>query len=105
MFLTAKDIPTVVEVPNNRSPTSKPSTILDYNKAKAYIDISDQLASYATTIRKGMKWYRKVAIELLTNTTVVNAFQVYKMLNSSNNKHFGITENSHFPYLWSSQIP
>lgn len=91
LFLTTKDVPEMVEVPHNRGPVQKPSTILEYNKAKAYIDLSDQLASYATSLRKGVKWYRKVAIELITNTTVVNAFEIYKILNGPN-KHFGITE-------------
>lgn len=29
--------------------------------------------SYASTARKGIKWYRKVAIELLCNTAIINA--------------------------------
>ncbi|KAG8310561.1 Dehydrogenase/reductase SDR member 11 [Homalodisca vitripennis] len=53
-------------------------------------DVSDQLASYATTVRKGVKWYRKVAIELLTNTAVVNAHALYKII--TNNSKVQITE-------------
>lgn len=69
----------------------KPSTILEYNDAKAYIDLSDQLSSYATTLRKSLKWYRKVAIELLTNTTIVNAFEACNILNGYSKKT-GIVE-------------
>ena len=35
------------------------------NKGKSANDLSDQNASYATTLRKGKKWYRKLGIELL----------------------------------------
>ena len=34
--------------------TQKPMMIFAYNKRKAGIDISDQLASYVTTLRKGV---------------------------------------------------
>ncbi|XP_055918374.1 piggyBac transposable element-derived protein 4-like [Eupeodes corollae] len=61
----------------HRLPT-KPEAILAYNKGKAGIDLSDQMGSYATTLRKGVKWYRKLGIELLLGTSVVNAWVVYK---------------------------
>ncbi|KAJ8963692.1 hypothetical protein NQ314_005444 [Rhamnusium bicolor] len=63
---------------NYRKATSKPLAIVAYNKGKAGIDLSDQMASYATTLRKGVKWYRKLAIELLLGTAVVNAWVLYK---------------------------
>ena len=62
----------------SRKVTSKPLVVLAYNKGKAGIDLSDQMASYATTLRKGIKWYRKLAIELLLGTAVVNAWVLYK---------------------------
>jgi len=34
----------------------KPFAILEYNKGKGGIDLSDQMASYAITIMKGVKW-------------------------------------------------
>lgn len=77
LFLTTKHIPRCV--PTNRNKT-KPNVILDYNTAKSFIDVSDQLSSYATTIRKGIKWYRKVAIEFLTNTSVINSFHLYRCI-------------------------
>ena len=58
--------------------TEKPLAILEYNKGKGGIDLSDQMASYATTLRKGVKWYRKLATELLLGMSVVNAWVVYK---------------------------
>ncbi|XP_055910454.1 piggyBac transposable element-derived protein 4-like [Eupeodes corollae] len=48
----------------------KPLAIIEYNKGKSGIDLSDQMASYATTLRRGLKWYRKVAIEFLLGMAV-----------------------------------
>lgn len=52
----------------------KPQPVIDYNAAKKGVDMSDQMTSYQTALRKTRKWYRKVAFELLTGTTVVNAW-------------------------------
>lgn len=56
----------------------KPRAIHFYNKGKCGIDLSDQMASYATSLRKGVKWYRKLATELLLGISVVNSWVVYK---------------------------
>lgn len=68
----------------NRRATEKPLAVLEYNKGKAGIDLSDQMASYSNTLRKGLKWYRKLAIELLLGLSVVNAFTVYKAATNKN---------------------
>ncbi|KAK9738119.1 hypothetical protein QE152_g10147 [Popillia japonica] len=47
--------------------------------AKAFIETSDQKASYASPVRRSMKWYRKIGMELLENTAMVNALIVYEM--------------------------
>lgn len=60
----------------------KPLAIHQYNVHKSGIDLSDQLASYGTVQRKGVKWYRKVALELLLNIAVVNAYILYKQYTS-----------------------
>lgn len=57
---------------------TKPTAITDYNKMKIGIDISDQLTSYYTVLRKTIRWYHKVAIQLICGTSVVNAFILYK---------------------------
>lgn len=36
------------------------------------------MASYATSLRKGVKWYRKLATELLLGISIVNSWVVYK---------------------------
>ncbi|KAJ8879318.1 hypothetical protein PR048_019926 [Dryococelus australis] len=62
-----------VPVQRRNGIVNTPKTIMDYNKCKAAIDLSDQLSSYSTPLRRSLKWHRKVAIELLLGTTVVNA--------------------------------
>lgn len=78
MFLTTKSVPTLVETPTRRVVNKKPTTVLQYNAGKSQIDVPDQLASYGTSVRPGLKWYRKVMFKLLTNTAVVNAHIIYK---------------------------
>lgn len=56
---------------------NKPRAIIDYNAGKSSIDLSDQLSSYSTPLRRSLKWYRKVAIELLLGAALVNAHIVY----------------------------
>ena len=40
---------------------------------------------YVTTIRKGIKWYRKLGIQLLLGISVVNALTVYKIMATRKN--------------------
>ena len=63
---------------SSRRVTEKPLPVLAYNSGKAGIDLSDQMASYVTTLRKGIKWYRKLGLELLLGISMVNAWVVYK---------------------------
>ncbi|XP_008188519.1 piggyBac transposable element-derived protein 4-like [Acyrthosiphon pisum] len=60
----------------------KPKIIVDYNSGKAGIDLSDQLSSYSTAVRKSIRWYHKVATEILFGTAMVNALIVYNTINS-----------------------
>ncbi|KAJ8896383.1 hypothetical protein PR048_001727, partial [Dryococelus australis] len=54
---------------------TKPSTIVEYNQAKGYIDHSDQFYSYGNTLRRG-----KIVFELLTNTATVNSHRLYTLV-------------------------
>jgi len=45
----------------NHEDIFKLDVILFYNAGKAGIDLSDQLASYCTPMRKSIRWYHKVA--------------------------------------------
>lgn len=57
-----------------------------YNASKKSVDQLDQMASYRSPLRKSIKWYRKVAFELLLNTSVINAHIVYnKVINTNVN--------------------
>lgn len=62
----------------NGIPVLKPLVICEYNKAKVGIDVSDQMSSYGTAVRKTIRWYHKVAEELLLGTAVVNSWLAYK---------------------------
>lgn len=55
----------------------KPTAIADYNFAKTYIDISDQMKSYSDPTCRGVKWYRKLIIELFCNIVMVNSYVLY----------------------------
>ena len=56
----------------------KPEMIIAYNKAKSGIDVSDQLSSYNTSLKKTIRWYHKVAIEVLAGTCLVNAWLMFR---------------------------
>ncbi len=56
----------------------KPQVVLDYNKGRQGTDLSDQLSAYYTCLRRSVKWYRKVAFELIFGTSIVNSYLIYK---------------------------
>ncbi|CAH1998424.1 unnamed protein product [Acanthoscelides obtectus] len=62
----------------NNKELQKPAAVVDYNKHKAYIDLSDQVKSYTTSLRRGVKWYPKLAIELLIGSALVNAHVLHQ---------------------------
>ncbi len=63
----------------------KPKVVVDYNKGRQGTDLSDQLSAYYTCLRRSLKWYRKVAFELIFGTAIVNSYLVYKEHYSTNN--------------------
>ena len=94
--------------------TLKPLAVVEYNEGKCGIDYSDQTAFNATTIKKGIKWYRKLGIQLLLGISVVNALTVYKIATRKNinirifrqllfAKLLGLSENTKNPCLRRSQ--
>jgi hypothetical protein len=62
----------------------KPDCVFDYNKAKKGVDISDQIGAYYSVLRKTIKWYRKVILELICSTFVVNSWYIHKKWGISN---------------------
>lgn len=69
----------------------KPDIIIDYNRGKSSIDLSDQMATYGTALRRCTKWYRKLVFELIWGTSLVNAFFLYNET-TVNTKKLTITE-------------
>ena len=55
----------------------KPDCILDYNTHMCGIDRLDQILSYYSPLRKTLKWYRKVVLQVL-DMAITNAFLLYK---------------------------
>lgn len=55
----------------------KNHSVLAYNKGKARIHLSDQM-TYKTALRKDVKQYSKLAIDLILKCGVVNASVIYK---------------------------
>ena len=52
---------------------NRPEVILDYNRAKGGIDLSDQMIAYYSPAQKSVKWYRKVLFECIS-MAVLNAW-------------------------------
>ncbi|CAG4929546.1 unnamed protein product [Parnassius apollo] len=63
---------------NVRSVTMKPTLIADYNHHNCSIDYSDQMGSYSNPARRSLRWFQKLAIELLFSTSLINAFILFK---------------------------
>lgn len=55
----------------------KPECIFFYNDSKKGIDYSDQMSSYYSPLKRGKKWFRKLMMELIFGTAIVNAWVVY----------------------------
>ncbi|XP_046986173.1 piggyBac transposable element-derived protein 4-like [Schistocerca americana] len=65
------------EVQTKKGTMKKPAMIIAYNQSKSFIDLSDQMKSYSHCLRRRVKWYRKLAIELLAGSALVNAHVIY----------------------------
>ncbi|XP_012634083.1 zinc finger MYM-type protein 2 isoform X3 [Microcebus murinus] len=68
-------------VETRKGVVEKPHMIVDYNNSKAFVDLSDQLKSYSCSLRRGIKWFRKLAIELITGSALVNSLVLYRVVN------------------------
>lgn len=64
----------------------KPAAVLDYNKHKQGINLSDHMSSYHQTLRKSVRWFHKVALHLLLGVAVVNALNLYNARQKSAGK-------------------
>ncbi|XP_072398122.1 uncharacterized protein [Diabrotica undecimpunctata] len=65
----------------------KPPAVIAYNKAKRGVDISDQMSAYYTCLRKSLKWYKKVFVEVVLGTAMVNAWIIFNDSNPNKKLH------------------
>ena len=56
----------------------EPQVVSNYNKGRQDTDLSEQLSAYYTCSRHSIKWYRKVAFELIFGTGIVISYLIYK---------------------------
>ena len=73
---------TTTDVPGKKPGSeakAKPNVVLDYNKGKVGVDVSDQMAVSYGIRRKCVKWYQTLFAHLL-DTTLVNAWLVHRAL-------------------------
>lgn len=90
LMLSTKHKDNLVETTNKLAQKLfKPQVVLDYNKAKGFVDISDLRGSYHSLLRRSLKWYRKIAFEILLNTSLLNALTLFTTV--TGNK-MGVTE-------------
>lgn len=73
LVLSTKHTGCTVSVQTRTGNREKSPAVVDNNKGKGSIDLSDQMASYNSALRKTVKWYKKIAIELIFGTCLVNA--------------------------------
>lgn len=63
----------------NGNVITKPAAVLDYNRWKIGVDLSDQFATSHQCARKTVKWYKKLFF-FFVDCTLVNAFRLYKLV-------------------------
>lgn len=61
----------------------KPKCIIDYNANMGAVDRTDMLQSSIESVRKSIKWYKKVFFHIL-DMTLLNAHAIYKMKTGEN---------------------
>ncbi|XP_072398090.1 uncharacterized protein [Diabrotica undecimpunctata] len=84
LFLSKRLANETEEIVRRTETVIKPKSITDYNTGKSSIDLFDQLVSYGSALQRSLKWYRKVVIELLLGTCIVNARFLYKEITMKN---------------------
>ena len=71
------------------TPIYKPSLVVDYIRRMGGVDLSDQLMTYYSFLRKSCKWWRKLFVHLL-NMLILNAYIL--------NTKFGTRKMNHSQY-------
>lgn len=81
LMLSTKHSVRFVEITKRGKLVRKPKIVLEYNKAKGGVDLADQMASYSTPLRKSIRWYKKIAFDMLLNIALINAHVLYQSVN------------------------
>jgi len=63
----------------------KPDCIISYNNAKKGVDLSDQMSAYYSCLRKTLKWYKKIMIDIFCGTMLVNAWCIHTKFGARKN--------------------
>ncbi|KAK9696779.1 Transposase IS4 [Popillia japonica] len=66
-----------VQTKRRQADSIKPKCVIHNDSGKFFVDVSDQLASYNTALRRCTKCYRKLMIEIIWGTALVNAYCLY----------------------------
>jgi archaellin len=90
LLISTKHSDEMVTIKKSNKEKTKPKMVVDYNLGKASVDLSDQMISYSSPLRKTVKWYRKLAVELLLNTCVLNSLVLYKLIIKKKNFYYKI---------------
>ncbi|XP_025425482.1 piggyBac transposable element-derived protein 4-like [Sipha flava] len=78
LMISTKHTNKIISVDRSRKTVKqKPEVVVDYNTGKGYINLTDQLQSYHSALRKSLKWYRKIIIDLICNISVLNALSLF----------------------------
>ena len=87
LMISTKHTNKIINVDRSRKTVKqKPEVVVDYNTGKGYIDLTDQLQSYHSALRKSLKWYRKIIIDLICNISVLNALSLFIGVNGQKMK-------------------
>ncbi|XP_043502330.1 uncharacterized protein LOC122524246 [Polistes fuscatus] len=78
LVLSTKHSSEMINIKTKRRFCCKPQIIVEYNKAKTSIDLSDEMSAYSSPLRKTLKWYKKLVFELCLNTAVINSLFVFQ---------------------------
>ena len=68
----------MVEIHEKNYVCDRAMVMIDSNRGKWAVDLADQMIAYFTPHRRTLKWYIKLALELLLNTSISNAMILYK---------------------------
>lgn len=105
-LLTTKHTDETIEIRRRTGDIiKKPLAVEDYNAGKSFIDRSDQMASYSSPLKRSIKWYRKVAFDILLSTSVVNALSLYKSVTMNNITITRFKEEIIKPLLFKPTVP